>query len=102
MTLTQKQKELCSESQWDFSDLSALFLNCTLKPGSQLSHTEGLMNVSKAIMEENGVQTEILRPAVASIIPIPNTDETFARAGIRLQQETAANSCNSIGPYNRY
>ena len=32
MPLSKKQEELCSESEWDFSNLSALFLNCTLKP----------------------------------------------------------------------
>lgn len=69
MTLSKKQKDLCSESRWDFSDLTALYLNCTLKPGSQLSHTEGLMNVSRAIMEENGVSTEILRPVDYHIPP---------------------------------
>lgn len=69
MTLTDKQKELCTESRWDFSDLTALFLNCTLKPGSQLSHTEGLMNVSRSVMEENGVSTEILRPVDYHIPP---------------------------------
>jgi len=69
MTLSNKQKQLCSESRWDFSDLTALFLNCTLKPGEELSHTEGLMKVSSLIMEENGVSTEILRPVDYNIPP---------------------------------
>lgn len=69
MSLTDKQKKLCTESRWDFSDLSALFLNCTLKPGSQLSHTEGLINVSRSIMHENGVDTEVLRPVDYHIPP---------------------------------
>lgn len=69
MKLTDKQKELCANSRWDFSDLKALFLNCTLKPGNQLSHTDGLLNVSKAIMEENDVETEILRPVDYQIAP---------------------------------
>ncbi|MCA9582936.1 MAG: flavodoxin family protein [Myxococcales bacterium] len=46
----------------DFSDLKTLFLNCTLKKSPQLSHTEGLINISKAIMEKNGVSVEVLRP----------------------------------------
>lgn len=62
MPLTKKQEELCASSPYDFSDLKALFLNCTLKRSPELSHTEGLMNVSKAIMEKNGVSTEMLRP----------------------------------------
>lgn len=31
MALNEKQLKLCEASQWDFSDLKALFLNCTLK-----------------------------------------------------------------------
>lgn len=44
-------------------------MNCTLKPTPQLSHTEGLLNVSKAIMEENGVKTEVIRPVDYHIPP---------------------------------
>lgn len=62
MNLTAKQEELCASSRWDFSDLTALFLNCTLKRSPELSHTEGLMSVSRAIMERNGVRVESLRP----------------------------------------
>lgn len=46
MTLTDFQEELCRQSRWDFSGLSALFVNCTLKPSPELSHTEGLMRIS--------------------------------------------------------
>lgn len=46
----------------DFSDLRALFLNCTLKPSPQQSHTRGLIDVSRAIMEENGVAVDVIRP----------------------------------------
>ena len=38
MTLTDFQRELCTTSRWDFSGLSALSINCTLKPhGNQRS-----------------------------------------------------------------
>src|ERR671917_2905146 len=47
---------------WNFSDLRALFLNCTLKRSPELSHTEGLVNLSRAIMEKHGVSVEELRP----------------------------------------
>ena len=47
---------------WDFSDLRALFLNCTLKRSPEMSHTQGLIDVSKAIMEKHGVAVEVLRP----------------------------------------
>jgi multimeric flavodoxin WrbA len=52
-----------------FSGLRALFLNCTLKPTPVLSHTEGLINTSKAIMEKNGVSVEVLRPVDFVIAP---------------------------------
>ena len=50
-TLSVKQEELCSQNQWDFSNLNALFLNCTLKPTPDLSHTEGLTRIAITIME---------------------------------------------------
>jgi len=62
MPLTAKQEALCTESTWDFSDLRALVLNCTLKPTPQRSHTQGLLDVVHAIMEKNGVAVEALRP----------------------------------------
>ncbi len=62
MTLSAEQREMCESSEWDFSDLKALFLNCTLKRSSQTSHTQGLIDISKAIMEANGVTVEVLRP----------------------------------------
>lgn len=60
--LNEKQLAHCDSSKWDFSDLSALFLNCTLKKSPTLSHTEGLIRISKAIMEKNQVKVEVLRP----------------------------------------
>jgi len=62
MVLNKKQQELCSTSKTDFSDLKALFLNCTLKRSPELSHTEGLINISRAIMEKSKVSVEVLRP----------------------------------------
>ena len=62
MELNKNQVEMCDSSKWDFSDLKALFLNCTLKRSQELSHTEGLINISKAIMEKNQVSVEVLRP----------------------------------------
>lgn len=69
MALNQFQEELCSSSKSDFSDLNALFLNCTLKPSPQVSHTEDLIDVSKAIFEKNGVSTSLLRPVDYNIAP---------------------------------
>ncbi|WNZ54270.1 NAD(P)H-dependent oxidoreductase [Microbulbifer sp. MKSA007] len=60
--LNQKQIEDCKSSKSDFSDLKALFLNCTLKPTPELSHTDGLIRISREIMERNKVSVEVLRP----------------------------------------
>ena len=62
MTLSDKQIQACTESKWDFSDLKALFLNCTLKKSPEMSHTQGLIDISKAIMEKNNVECNVLRP----------------------------------------
>ncbi len=51
-------------AQADYSDLKALFINCTLKSTAQgASHTETLMRDSMAIMETNGVGVDYLRAA---------------------------------------
>ncbi len=60
--LNELQERLCTTSRWDFSDLGALFLNCTLKRSPELSHTQGLIDISRAIMERNRVEVEVLRP----------------------------------------
>ena len=44
-----------------FSDLKAVYVNCTLKKSPETSHTEGLMEVSRAIMEREGVTTDTFR-----------------------------------------
>jgi multimeric flavodoxin WrbA len=62
MPLNEKQEALCTQSKWDFSGLKALFLNCTLKRSPEMSHTDGLIDVSKAILEKNGVATTSIRP----------------------------------------
>ena len=45
----------------DFSNLNALFINCTLKKSPETSHTSTLISVSKNIMSAEGVQVEELR-----------------------------------------
>jgi multimeric flavodoxin WrbA len=62
MPLNQRQLALCESSNTDYSDLRALFLNCTLKRSPELSHTAGLIDISRAIMEKNGVTVSELRP----------------------------------------
>lgn len=82
MALSERQRELCETSIWDFSDLRALYINCTLKPSPQISHTEGLIRVSMAIMEKSGVASEVLRAVDYNIPPgvYPDmTDHGFDR-----------------------
>lgn len=50
-----------AESNWDFSGLTALFFNCTLKKSPELSHTQGLMDISIGIMRKHGVGVETIR-----------------------------------------
>lgn len=53
----------------DFKGLKALYINCTLKKTPELSHTEGLMNNSIAIMKKQGVLVEYLRAVDFDIAP---------------------------------
>ncbi len=69
MTLNQRQIDDCESHSWDFSDLRALFLNCTLKRTPEVSHTQGLIDISNAILERNGVSVEVLRPVDHEIAP---------------------------------
>ena len=62
MALTEEQEQLCNSSPSDYSDLRAIFLNCTLKKSPEMSHTEGLIKISKTIMEKSGISVEVLRP----------------------------------------
>ncbi len=45
----------------NFNNLKALFFNNTLKKSPEVSNTDGLIGVSKKIMEKHGVQTELIR-----------------------------------------
>ncbi len=59
--LNELQEKWCSESEWDFSDLNALIINCTLKKSPEISHTDSLIDICAAIMERNGVTVERMR-----------------------------------------
>ncbi|MGQ0776721.1 MAG: hypothetical protein ACT4NY_20240 [Pseudonocardiales bacterium] len=43
-----------------YDDLSALFINCTLKRSPETSHTAGLIEVSTRIMEKHGIAVAVL------------------------------------------
>jgi hypothetical protein len=59
--LTDRQAELCEQSKTDYSDLRAMFVNCTLKRSPEVSNTQGLMDISMEIMRRNGVEVECIR-----------------------------------------
>ena len=61
--LNAMQAQLCAENTTDYSDLRALFVNCTLKPSPEVSNTQGLMDISIEIMRRSGVEVECLRAA---------------------------------------
>lgn len=67
--LDERQEKLCSESRWDFSDLRAMVINCTLKPSPQLSHTQGLLDRAIGIMERNAVTVDMVRAADHDLPP---------------------------------
>jgi multimeric flavodoxin WrbA len=76
MTLDDRQRQLCDDSPHDFSDLSALFVNCTLKPSPEQSHTEGLARIATAVMEANGVAVEMVRAVDWELPPGVQPDMT--------------------------
>jgi multimeric flavodoxin WrbA len=59
--LTERQVRLNEESSTDYSDLRALFINCTLKRSPERSNTQGLMDISEEIMRRNGVEVDSIR-----------------------------------------
>ena len=61
VVLNEMQTEMIESSDVDYSDLRALFINCTLKRSPEQSHTQGLMDLSEEIMRRNGVEVENVR-----------------------------------------
>ncbi len=60
-TAKEKIEALNTNCPNDFSDLKALLINCTLKKSPEKSHTWGLMEITKGILEKNKVQVETIR-----------------------------------------
>jgi multimeric flavodoxin WrbA len=67
--VTERIEELSERSRWDFSGLCALYVNCTLKRSPEQSHTDGLMRLSMAIMETNGVEVGYVRAVDHELAP---------------------------------
>ena len=60
----------------DYADLTALFINCTLKKSPRRSHTRGLIEVSREIMEKNGGTAQVIRAVDHAIAPGVHPDMT--------------------------
>ena len=90
--LSPKQEELCHQTQWDFSDLRALFLNCTLKRSPEQSHTQGLADLSMEIMRRHGVTVGSVRTIdhdiATGVCPLYQAD----RGGLAACSKTRAGS----------
>lgn len=52
-----------------YRDLRALYINCTLQPTPQMSHTGLLMQASQAIMQAHGVHVESFRAVDYKLAP---------------------------------
>ena len=53
----------------DYSDLRALYVNCTLKRSPERSHTQGLIDLSVAIMEKQGAHVDVVRAVDLDLVP---------------------------------
>ena len=56
--LSEKQEALCSQNSTDYSEISALFINTSLKKQSYKSHTRYLLNISAEMMARAGAHVE--------------------------------------------
>ncbi|MFZ0626983.1 MAG: flavodoxin family protein [Acidimicrobiia bacterium] len=54
---------------WDFSNLTAFFINTTLKKSPETSNTQGLMDISAEIMRRQGVSVDGIRATDFEIPP---------------------------------
>ncbi len=60
----------------DYSDLSALFVNCSLKGGAEPSHTQALMDVAIDVMRAAGARVEVVRAVDCDLVPGVQPDMT--------------------------
>jgi multimeric flavodoxin WrbA len=61
LTVSEEQEAMNQQTRWDFSDLRALFINCTLKRSPEVSNTRGLADISMEIMRRQGVTVDVVR-----------------------------------------
>jgi multimeric flavodoxin WrbA len=69
MALNEMQEALVARRPADYSDLRALYINCTLKRSPEVSNTQGLADRSAAIMRSNGLTVETIRAVDCDIAP---------------------------------
>ena len=69
MSIEAVPAQLRTTDRWDFSDLRALYVNCTLKRSPERSHTQGLVDLSKAIMDANRVTVDEVRAVDHELAP---------------------------------
>jgi len=78
------------QPELDFSDLSALYINCSIKKDKSKSHTQLLIDKSVAIMESQGVRVEqvyALDQPIASGMIKDGKDEGQADDWPKIQQK---------------
>jgi multimeric flavodoxin WrbA len=63
-------------NNFDYQNLKALFINCTLTKSPTPSHTDLLINISRNIMDKQGVNTECIRAVDFNIATGIYTDMT--------------------------
>jgi len=69
MSIEAVLAELRTTDRWDFTGLRALYVNCTLKRSPERSHTQGLVDLSKAIMDANRVTVDEVRAVDHELAP---------------------------------
>ncbi|CAN5620826.1 flavodoxin family protein [soil metagenome] len=69
MRLPPEAEALNQGHGFDFSDLRAVYINCTLTKSPQRSHTQTLADRSIAVMRANGVTVESIRAVDHDIAP---------------------------------
>ena len=74
--LDATQEQLCSGHDFDFSDLAAVTVNCTLTPSPAESHTDTLLEMAETIFRRNGVAVEHIRAVDHHIAPGVSPDMT--------------------------
>ncbi|MFC5952949.1 flavodoxin family protein [Streptomyces pratens] len=65
-----------TDTPYRYDDLTALYFDCTLKPSPQPSHTQGLIDRSRAVMDAAGVTTDLIRAVDHDIAPGVHPDMT--------------------------